>query len=107
MHIYKISVAACTTCDNEVTRFITLSHSRLTIKRPKCPGCEYRVVNVCTVVVSKVVSDSAPIAFSGGWVVCVDPDDVWFWSHEPVIHAPCAPVMEMSPKRCLMYVHIY
>ena len=43
-----------------------------------------------------VVSTSAPIEFSGDWEVGIDPDDVWFWSHESVIHTPRAPVMEIS-----------
>ena len=43
-----------------------------------------------------VVSTSAPIEFSGDWGVGVDPNDVRFWSHESVIHAPRAPVMEIS-----------
>ena len=45
-----------------------------------------------------VGSTSAPIEFSGDWGVGVDPDNVWFWSHESVIHTPRAPVMEISSK---------
>ena len=37
----------------------------------------------------KVSSTSAPIEF---WGDGVDADDVWFRSHESVIHAPRAPV---------------
>ena len=45
-----------------------------------------------------VVGASAPIEFSADRGVGVDPDDVWFWSHESVIHTPRAPVMERSSK---------
>ena len=43
----------------------------------------------------KVSSTSAPIEF---WGAGVDADDVWFRSHESVIHAPRAPVVEISSK---------
>ena len=76
--------------------------SWLTSNRPKCPGCEYWAVKVCT-----VAGTSAPIVFSGGWGVGVDPDDVWFCSHESVIHTPRAPVMEIPSMSCFSLTNVY
>ena len=59
-------------------------------------------MKICT-----VAGTSASIEFSGDRGVGVDPDDVWFWLHESVIHTPRAPVMEIPSMSCFSLTNVY